>query len=246
MPAAIEVKDLGFRRDGRTVLQNVSFEIAPHELVGLIGPNGGGKTTLLQVLLGVLKPYQGKVAVLGYDPSRLDRIRGQIGYVAQSKRFDRDFPARARDVVMMGTFAQLGLFRRPGPDERARTLEILEQVGMSAQANRPIGQLSGGEQQRVFIAQALVSRPELLILDEPTAGVDREGEEALIHLLTRLRSESRLTILMVSHNVSLIRSHTDRILCLNRELIFSGAADSLTDAVIAEGYHAHPAEAPRV
>ena len=85
MPAVIEVKDLGLRRDGRTVLQNVGFEIAPHELVGLIGPNGGGKTTLLQVLLGVLKPYQGKVAVLGYDPSRLDRIRGQIGYVAQPR-----------------------------------------------------------------------------------------------------------------------------------------------------------------
>jgi zinc transport system ATP-binding protein len=117
---------------------------------------------------------------------------------------------------------------------------------MQDRASRPIGRLSGGEQQRVFIAQALVSHPRLLILDEPTAGVDREGEESLIRLLTRLKAQSDLTILMVSHNVSLIRSHTDRIVALNRELIFAGPASGLTDAVIAEVYHPHPAEAPGV
>ncbi|HYV51438.1 MAG TPA: ABC transporter ATP-binding protein, partial [Dongiaceae bacterium] len=211
-----------------------------------IGPNGGGKTSLLQTLLGVLHPYEGTIHVLGREPAHLDKARGQIGYVAQTKQFDRDFPARAKDVVLMGTFPQIGIGRLPGSKEKARVFEALEQVGMQDRASRPIGRLSGGEQQRVFIAQALVSHPRLLILDEPTAGVDREGEESLIRLLTRLKTESDLTILMVSHNVSLIRSHTDRIVCLNRELIFAGPASGLTDAVIAEAYHPHPAEAPGV
>jgi zinc transport system ATP-binding protein len=242
MPPVIEAEGISVRRNGSHVLEAVSFRIEEHELVGLIGPNGGGKTTLLQVLLGVHKPYEGKVRVLGRDPNHLKKVRGQIGYVAQSKRFDRDFPARAKDVVMMGTYSQIGLFRLPGSKEQENAMQALDQVGMAGRAFRPIGRLSGGEQQRVFIAQALVSNPRLLILDEPTAGVDREGEESLIRLLTHLKQESDLTILMVSHNVSLIRSHTDRILCLNRELHFSGPADGLTDMTIAQAYHPHPQE----
>jgi zinc transport system ATP-binding protein len=242
MTPIIEVEGLGFRRNGLAVLRQVGFRIEERELVGIIGPNGGGKTSLLQILLGVARPYQGKVRVLGKDPAQLDRVRGQIGYVAQSKRFDRGFPARACDVVTMGTYSQVGLFRWPGSRERRRALEVLDHMGMAALANRPIGKLSGGEQQRVFIAQAMVSKPRLLILDEPTVGVDRDGEEALIRLLTRLRKESQLTILMVSHNVSLIRSHTDRILCLNRELIFNGPASDLTGDIIAQAYHSHPPE----
>jgi len=242
MTAAIEADAVGFRRDGRQVLRDVSFSIEEHELVGLIGPNGGGKTTLIQVLLGVLHPYEGSVRIMGADPGHLDKVRRQIGYVAQAKQFDRDFPARAKDVVMMGTYAQVGLFRLPGFSEHQTAIQALEQVGMAGKANRPIGRLSGGEQQRVFIAHALVSKPRLLILDEPTAGVDRDGEESLIGLLTQLRQESGLTILMVSHNVSLIRAHTDRILCINRELAFSGPSSALTDADIAHAYHAHPPE----
>jgi len=242
MTPVIQVEKLSFRREGRQVLREISFLIEEHELVGIIGPNGGGKTTLLQTLLGVQRPYQGMIRVLGRDPSQLDRVRGEIGYVAQTKQFDRDFPARAKDVVLMGTFPQVGFFKLPGAREKSRALEALSQTGMQDRAHRPIGRLSGGEQQRVFIAQALVSKPRLLILDEPTAGVDREGEESLIRLLTRLKQESKLTILMVSHNVSLIRSHTDRIVCLNRDLIYAGPAAELTDVVIAEAYHPHPPE----
>jgi zinc transport system ATP-binding protein len=238
----IQVEHLSVHRTGRTVLHDVSFQIEERELVGLIGPNGGGKTTLLQTLLGVLGPYEGRVHILGREPAHLDKARGQIGYVAQTKQFDRDFPARAKDVVLMGTFPQVGFARLPGSAQKARVFEALEQVGMQDRASRPIGRLSGGEQQRVFIAQALVSHPRLLILDEPTAGVDREGEESLIRLLTRLKAESDLTIFMVSHNVNLIRSHTDRIICLNRDLIFAGPALGVTDAVIALVYHPHPPE----
>lgn len=235
----IEVSDVSLRRAGRPVLTDVSFRIDAQELVGLIGPNGGGKTTLLQVILGVLRPDAGSVRVFGRDTARGGQDRGDIGYVAQAKLFERDFPARAKDVVLMGTFAQIGLLRVPRAAEKRRAMEALEQVGMADRADRPIGRLSGGEQQRVFIAQALVSHPKLLILDEPTVGVDRDGEEALLHLLSRLKNEVHLTILMVSHNVALIRSHTDRILCLNRELCFTGPAVGLTDEVIAEAYHAH-------
>jgi zinc transport system ATP-binding protein len=241
MPAVIEVQGVGLRRDGRTVLQDVGFRIDERELVGLIGPNGGGKTTLLQVLLGVTRPDSGRVRVLGRDP-REGNGRRPIGYVAQAKNFDRNFPARAKDVVMMGNFGQIGLFRFPAARDKARVTAALARVGMRDRADRPIGRLSGGEQQRVFIAQALVSEPRLLILDEPTAGVDREGEESLIRLLLELKARSELTILMVSHNVSLIRAHTDRILCLNRELYFAGPAEGLTDPVIAQAYHPHPEE----
>ena len=237
----IEVGGVSLRRGGRPVLTDISFRIDARELVGLIGPNGGGKTTLLHIILGVLRPDQGEVLVFGRNPARAAQDRGDIGYVAQAKLFERDFPARAKDVVLMGTFAQVGLFRTPGVSHKRRALEALAQVGMADRADRPIGRLSGGEQQRVFIAQALVSRPKLLILDEPTVGVDRDGEEALLHLLSRLKNEVQLTILMVSHNVALIRSHTDRILCLNRELCFTGPAVGLTDEVIAEAYHAHQA-----
>jgi zinc transport system ATP-binding protein len=238
----LDVEGVSFRRNGRSVLRNVSFSIQEHELVGLIGPNGGGKTTLLQVILGVLRPEGGRVGVFGKDPLQLGRERSQIGYVAQARAFDRSFPARAKDVVLMGTFGGLGPLHYPGSEEREHALATLAEVGMREKADRPIGRLSGGEQQRVFIAQALVSRPRLLILDEPTAGVDPEREDALLHLLVRLKRESKLTILMVSHNVSLIRAHTDRILCLNRELFFSGSAGELSDRIIAEAYHAHGAE----
>jgi zinc transport system ATP-binding protein len=240
----IDVENVSVRREGRLVLSQVGFRIEAHELVGLIGPNGGGKTTLLQTILGVLAPDGGTIRVLGHPARNLGSARRAIGYVAQTKQFDREFPARAKDVVLMGTFAKTGLFRLPGHAEQARALECLEQAGMRDRAERPIGRLSGGEQQRVFIAQALVSRPRLLILDEPTAGVDREGEEALIALLLRLKRESSLTILMVSHNVSLIRAHTDRIVCLNRELVYAGPASGLTDAFITEAYHAHPPGEP--
>jgi ABC-type Mn2+/Zn2+ transport system ATPase subunit len=240
--AVIEVENLSLRREGRTVLSKVGFRIEDRELAGLIGPNGGGKTTLLQTILGVLRPDTGRVRILGRDPRNLGQVRGQIGYVAQTKQFDREFPARAKDVVLMGTFVRVGVLRLPGVADHARALECLEQVGMLDRADRPIGKLSGGESQRVFIAQALVSRPRLLILDEPTAGVDREGEEALIALLLRLKRESDLTILMVSHNVSLIRSHTDRILCLNREMVFAGSPATITDETIDRTYHHHPPE----
>ena len=239
VPVVIEVEGVSLRRDGRRVLHDVSFRIAERELVGLIGPNGGGKTTLLQILLGVLRPDEGRVRVFGKDPRRLGSERRNLGYVAQTRRFERDFPARAKDVVLMGTFPQVGLFRLPGREEKQRAREALSQVGMLDRADRPIHALSGGEQQRVFIAQALVSNPRLLILDEPTVGVDRDGEEALIRLLYRLNESRHLTTLMVSHNVSLIRAHTDRILCLNRELSFSGPAREITDDAIATAYHSH-------
>jgi len=238
----LDVESVTLRRSGRSVLRDVSVSIEEHELVGLIGPNGGGKTTLLHVILGVLRPDSGRVRVFGTDSADLGRERSQIGYVAQTRTFDRSFPARAKDVVLMGTFGSLGPLRYPGAAEKARALESLEEVGMREKANRPIGRLSGGEQQRIFIAQALVSRPRLLILDEPTAGVDPEREDALMHLLLGLKRESKLTILMVSHNVSLIRAHTDRILCLNRELFFSGPAGELSDRIISEAYHAHGPE----
>ena len=236
----IEVRDLEFRRGRRPILHGLNFGIGEHELVGLIGPNGGGKTTLLQVILGVLRPQAGSVTVFGRSPEERGARRSQLGYVAQIKGFETDFPARAIDVVLMGTYAEVGLFRLPGREHRRRAEEVLDSVGMAGRAERPVGNLSGGERQRVFIAQALVSRPQVLILDEPTSGVDREGEEAIMELLVRLRKEAGLTVFLVSHNVSLIRNHTDRILCLNRELVYNGSAAGLSDAVIAQAYHAHP------
>ena len=220
---------MSFTYNAEPVLSRVYFKIFPLDLVSLIGPNGGGKTTLFRLLLGLLKPNQGTIKIFGQHP---DRARTRIGYVPQYARFDPSFPISVRDVVAMGRLENL----RTGPyrnSDRDATLEALEEVDLTDLGSRPFADLSGGQRQRVLIARALASRPELLLLDEPTANVDRTAEAKLYELLRGLNQ--RLTILMASHDVGFVTKFVKQCLCVNRNVILHPTA-KLDGGIIADLY----------
>mgnify|MGYP000731245572 CR=1 FL=1 len=214
------------------VLEDVSLTIGPRDFLGVIGPNGGGKTTLLRIILGLLEPQRGVVRVLGRAPRE---VRTRIGYVPQHARIDPGVPASVLDVVLTGRLARSSWGFRYGRGHVEAAMAALEQTEMAALAGRTMATLSGGQRQRVLIARALASDAELLLLDEPTAGVDPHMEQSLTDLLHRLNQ--RLPIVIVSHDVSFVSTHLQRVACLNRRLICH-AAQEISREVIAEMYHA--------
>ncbi len=206
----VSLQGVAFRYDRRPVLQDVTFTIQERDFVSIIGPNGGGKTTLLRLLLGLLEPQHGTVTVLGNDPVT---ARRRVGYMPQHANLDPLFPVTAREVVRMG---RLGLRRPWGPYPR-RDREIadraLAMVAAESLADRPLADLSGGQRQRVLIARALAAEPELLLLDEPTASLDPGVQDELYELLRRLNE--RMTIVMVSHDVGVVSEYVNKVLCVN-------------------------------
>jgi zinc transport system ATP-binding protein len=216
----VSIKDVWVYYDGIPILEGVSLSVDQGDFLGIIGPNGGGKTTLFKVILGLVSPSRGKVDVLGQSP---ERSRYHIGYVPQHNLFDRDFPINVRDTVLMGCNGMIGLIRRYSREDRRRAEEAMKTVGMLPYQNSQLGKLSGGEQQRVFIARALVSRPKLLLLDEPTASVDPAMQTDFYELLERLKQE--MTIVMVSHDISAVSVYVDKIACLNRQLFYHGSKE---------------------
>jgi zinc transport system ATP-binding protein len=216
----INIEDIWVYYDGVPILEGVSLSVAPGDFLGIIGPNGGGKTTLLKVILGLVSPSRGRITVLGQPPERSHRY---VGYIPQYNLFDRDFPINVRDTVLMGCNGKRGLLRRYSREDREQALEALKTVGMLPYQNHQIGKLSGGEQQRVFIARSLVSRPKLLLLDEPTASVDPAMQTDFYELLERLKKN--MTIIMVSHDISAVSIYVDKIACLNRQLYYHGSKE---------------------
>jgi ABC-type Mn2+/Zn2+ transport system ATPase subunit len=186
--------------DHGIVLRGASAQLFPGQAVALLGPNGSGKSTMLKVVLGLLEPLDGRVAVLGAAPARLDRARHQVGYVPQLRDVDRAFPVTVFDLAMMGRAGRLGLFRRPGARDRELVSAALARVGLAELGDRPFGQLSGGQQQRAFLARAIVQEPDLLVLDEPAAGVDEENRARIGTLLAELRAQG-LPMLIATHDV---------------------------------------------
>mgnify|MGYP001809662426 CR=1 FL=1 len=195
---------------GAKVLDGLSLSVHEGDFLAVLGPNGGGKTTLLKVMLGLVRPTSGSVTVFGKEPGRAG---GRIGYVPQRLDFDRTFPISAMEVVLMGRLARKRLLQRYGREDRQKALEALETTGLASLAQRRIGALSGGELQRVLIARALAGEPELLLLDEPTASVDPEMKTTIYDLLDQLKKSH--TIVLVTHDTGTIGRHVSRIACLN-------------------------------
>lgn len=206
--------------DSEPVLEEVSLTIRHRDFLGIIGPNGGGKTTLLKVILGLMRPTRGEVKVLGDNPVR---SRHLVGYVPQHGLFDQDFPISAWDVVLMGRLRRAGLFKRFSGDDKKAAVQALKMVGMHDQAERQIGKLSGGEQQRVLVARALTTEPRLLLLDEPTASVDAITRTEFYELMAELKQT--ITIVLVSHDLSAVSSYVDKIACLNRRLFYHNSKE---------------------
>jgi zinc transport system ATP-binding protein len=234
----VEVRDLSFSYGGDPVLEHVSLTVERGEYLGLIGPNGSGKTTLLRLMLGLLPaPRSGAVALFGTPVQRF-RDRWRVGYVAQkAASFNSAFPATVEEVVFTGLAARRGLFRRFTAADRLAVHQALDRVSMLPFKDRLIGRLSGGQQQRVFIARALVSRPELLILDEPTVGVDASAEAQFYRLIRNLRAEMGLTVILVSHDIGAVAHEVSALACLNRRLFYHGSpADFGTDEQLCELY----------
>lgn len=217
---AIRLDGVWVRYNGVPILEDINLEIAPDDFVGIIGPNGGGKTTLLKVILGLISPARGHVTVFGQPPSK---SRAGIGYVPQHTTFDREFPISVWDTVIMGRLSKTGMFKRYGKADAAAAEKALQTVSMLQHRERQLGKLSGGEQQRVFIARALVSDPRLLLLDEPTASVDPAMQAEFYELLGRLRE--RMAIVLVSHDITAVSINVDKIACLNRRLFYHGSAE---------------------
>jgi zinc/manganese transport system ATP-binding protein len=231
------VRGVDVRLSGRKILDDVSFEIAPGEFTGLIGSNGAGKTTLFRVILGLQAPSAGTVLV---DGRPRGRQRGLIGYVPQKFLLDPDLPLRARDLVGLGLDAtRLGV-PRPSKVRRALTEEMLEAVDASGFADTRVGRLSGGEQQRILIAHALIARPRLLLLDEPLANLDLRSAHEVVELLARIACEHEIAVLISAHEINALLPVMDRIVYLAAGRAASGSTDEVVRAdVLSELYGHH-------
>lgn len=198
-----------------TVLEDVSFDLFPRDYVGLIGPNGGGKTTLIKVILGLVPPRSGSVQVMGTDAAE---GRKYIGYVPQLQISDKAFPINVWDVVSMGRIKPGFASLRLNAEDRQRVEEALRQTGMLALSKRSINEISGGQRQRIYIARALAAQPRILLLDEPTASVDPQASVQLYDLLAKLNEE--ISILLISHDMTAISAYVKTIGCINRRLVY--------------------------
>jgi len=227
---AISFKHIYFSYNGMPVLEDISFDIEPNDYLGIIGPNGGGKTTLLKIMLGLVKPTSGKLLIYDKPPSQNRKL---IGYVPQYSSFDRQYPINVWDVVLMGRLGKTRLFGSYSDIDNRFAEEALDKVAMAKLKKRQIGQLSGGQLQRVLIARALAANPKILLLDEPTTSIDPESETGLYDLLTELNKS--MTIVFVSHDVGAISQNVNSIACLNVKLHHHGSKD-LTPEVIESVY----------
>ncbi|WP_093131615.1 metal ABC transporter ATP-binding protein [Salinibacillus kushneri] len=218
----LSVNQLDYKYEQQNVLEGVTFSIQKGSFAGLVGPNGSGKTTLIQLILGLLRLQEGNIELFG-TPIQKFKNWNKISFVSQkANTFNRGFPATVYEVVAMGLTGNIGYFRFFNRLHKKQIYQAIENVGMSDYVHRNIGDLSGGQQQRVFIARSLVSQPELLILDEPTVGVDTENVERFYKMLARLNKQEGITLLLVSHDIGTITSYVTDLLCLNKTIHYHG------------------------
>lgn len=229
----LEIHDLTVSYDQNPVLWNVDLSLPSGKLVGILGPNGAGKSTLIKSIMGLIPPTSGYVRI--FDKP-LNDVRARISYVPQRESVDWNFPASVLDVVMMGTYGKLGLFRRPGKKEKDLAMQCLEQVAMTGFIQRQISELSGGQQQRVFIARALAQQADLYLMDEPFAGVDMATETAIFQLLKEMADAGK-TVLVVHHDIHSAMNFFDWVIMLNLHLVASGPKESvMTEDLLRKTY----------
>jgi zinc transport system ATP-binding protein len=221
----IEIDNVSFSYNGHEVLRDIHLDIHKGDYIGLVGGNGAGKTTLLKIVLGLLKPSSGTVRLFGKDMS-LFKEWEKIGYVPQKvTNFDANFPATVEEVVLMGRFGRRGLFHKTTEGDRRKAREALHHVDMWDYRHRLVGDLSGGEQQRVFIARALAGDPEIVFLDEPTVGVEKEVKDEFYKLLRKLNEELHLTVVLVTHDIESMAHETMHVACIDRTLVFHNSVE---------------------
>ncbi len=257
-PAVVRVDHVTAGYDGRPAIDDVSVTIGAGSLIAILGPNGGGKSTLLKVIAGLLRPWRGEVEVLGGPPGREAH---RVAYVPQAELVDWSFPVSVWDVVMMGRYPRLGAFRRTGSEDRDRVEQALVQVGMTSLSRTQIGSLSGGQRRRAFLARALAADPDLYLLDEPVTGVDVTTQEELVAILAD-RTRAGKTVLASTHDLGAAAHHFAQVIAVNRTLIAAGPASLVLDldvlsrtfgghllelrgrTVILDDAHHHDSEAP--
>lgn len=233
---AVVVHDLVVRYENHVALDGATVTVPYGEALGIVGPNGSGKSTLLKTIAGLLEPSSGALSVLGSTPRAL--APGSIAYVPQIEEVDWSFPATVWDVVAMGRFPRLGLFRRFGKRDRAAVERGLSLVNMQSLARRHISALSGGQQQRVFVARAIAQEPKLLLLDEPTTGVDAATEEALRNVIRELVADG-MPVIMSTHHLERASDWFDRLIVLNKRVLASGTPDEILAGGVYAELHGH-------
>ena len=258
MVPIIRFSHASFGFPGVIALKDISLAIAEGEFIGVIGPNGSGKTTLCRAVLGLMQPFEGSLQTFDCACEELQcRHRAKIGYLPQKGVIDKHFPITVLETVMMGRYGVLGLYKRPGKQDREIALDALSHVGMLDHRRTALGQLSGGQQQRVFIARALAQQPQVLLLDEPTTGIDIVTQHSVLDLIQRLHNDLRLTVLLITHDINMVRRHVDRLVLLKTRLFAAGPPEDVLkpdilqqvygkdlvitdkDLIIVEDYHHH-------
>ena len=230
---AVEVHDLTVTYHKKPVLWDIDLTLPRGAIIGIIGPNGAGKSTLIKAMMDLVPHSSGYVRIFNRD---IDEVRNKVSYVPQKESVDWDFPASVMDVVLMGRYARLGLFKRPRKADREVALDCLKKVGMEAYKSRQIAQLSGGQQQRVFLARALAQEADIYFMDEPFAGVDAATEQAVIELLREM-SEKGKTVVVIHHDIQSALEYFNWIVLLNMRLVASGpTAQTLIPSLLEETY----------
>lgn len=231
MTSAIEIRDLYVRYENNLVLENISLNVPQGEFLGIIGPNGGGKTTLLKAVLGLIRPHSGSISIFG---SSIAQSRHLVSYVPQYSLFDLDYPISVMDVVLTGRLNGKRMLKGYNSEDKEIAENSLDLVGLSSFRNRLAGELSGGEKQRVLIARALAKKPKILLLDEPTASVDATSGKNFYSILQNLDPD--ITIILVSHDIGAVSQNVKKIACLSRTLVFHDSKE-LTNEMIEAAYH---------
>ncbi len=218
----IEFQGVTVGYSNRLAFYDITLKIEKGEYIGIIGPNGSGKSTMLKTILGLIKPIEGRISVFGMDTNGACKFRSRIGYLPQKEAIDPRFPILVKEVVLMGRYSSIGFFNSPSKKDKDIAFKALSQVDMEDFVDEAMGHLSGGQQQRVLIARALAQEPDILLMDEPTAGVDVETQEKILDITCKIHKDEGLTILMVTHDINQIFPYVNRVAYLNTKLYAIG------------------------